>query len=163
MAKQTNGNVTLCPECEGPVKLGGKPQIGQKLSCRRCGSTLVVFDKKPIELVLENERYSSAVRRKSDKNRDKNSNTLSSTEIKSEHEENPQMTTMSLVMQADCPECNAKLRFNKPLRERQLVVCPECDETLEVSSLRPPQLNWANEDPWDYEEYDDPRHRSRGS
>lgn len=62
------------------------------------------------------------------------------------------MTTMSTVTLADCPECNATLRFHKPLKEHQLVVCSECNETLEVVSLRPLELSWANEDPWEYEE-----------
>ena len=160
MAQQRNGNVALCPECEGPVQLGGKLQVGQKLSCRRCGSILAVFDRRPLELVLANGSYQDSGRTKSVKRMGRG-DIASSIKQNSIVKEIPQMATTTTVSLADCPECNATLRFHKLLKSGQLVVCPECDETLEVTSLRPLQLNWANEDPWEYEEYEKPRFRSR--
>lgn len=71
------------------------------------------------------------------------------------------MNTVPQVSMADCPECDARLRFHKPLKMGQLIICPECEETLEVIALRPLELGWADEDPWDYDEHDDPRYQSR--
>lgn len=161
MAQQKNSNVALCPECEGRVQLSGKLQIGQKLTCRRCGSVLVIFDRKPLELVLANETQPVMNHQKMDRSKGKGDVAASSTKQASERKESPLMSTTSPVLLANCPECSATLRFHKPLKERQLVVCAECDETLEVISLRPLELSWANEDPWDYEEYDNPRRRTR--
>ena len=160
MAQQTNSNVALCPECEGPVQLSGKLQVGKKLSCRRCGSTLVIFDRKPLELVVANGTHQDIGRAKSAK-RKSSEDIESSAKQNSLDEEGPQMTMTTSAALADCPECSATLRFHKLLKIGQLVVCPECDETLEVTSLRPLQLNWANEDPLQYEDYETPRHRSR--
>jgi lysine biosynthesis protein LysW len=161
MAQQKSGNVALCPECEGLIKLSGKLKIGQKLTCRRCGSALVVYDRKPLELVLANGNHPSPGHTKtSNKRRDTGEDLYLDMDI-SESEEGLEMSTMSGVSVANCPECSATLRFHRPLKERQLVVCPECNETLEVVSLRPLQFHWANEDPWENEEYDNPRNRSR--
>ncbi|MFN2171384.1 MAG: hypothetical protein ACK2UF_08165 [Candidatus Promineifilaceae bacterium] len=159
MAQQKSGNVALCPECEGVIKLSGKLKIGQKLTCRRCGSALIVFDRKPLELVLANGNHPVAGHTKTSKRRDADED-LSVDMDGSESEEELEMSTMSDVSVANCPECSATLRFHRPLKERQLVVCPECNETLEVVSLRPLQFYWANEDPWESEEYDNPRNRS---
>jgi lysine biosynthesis protein LysW len=161
MAQQKNGNVALCPECEGLIKLSGKLKIGQKLTCRRCGSALIVYDRKPLELVLANSSHPAAGPAKSTNKRRDTSEDLFSGMDGSESEEGLDMSTLTDVSVANCPECSATLRFHRPLKERQLVVCPECNETLEVVSLRPLQFHWANEDPWENEEYDNPRNRSR--
>lgn len=160
MAQQKNGKVALCPECEGPIKLSGKLQIGQKLTCRRCGAVLMIYERKPLELVLANGTHPDVGHTKPNKRRDTEITSPSTMGV-SESEEGQQMSTMSGVSVADCPECNATLRFHRPLKERQLVVCPECNETLEVISLRPLQFHWANEDPWEYEDQDSSRNRSR--
>jgi lysine biosynthesis protein LysW len=56
---------------------------------------------------------------------------------------------------AECPECGSNIRFHKPLRTGQIVICPECDEKLEVTSLDPLELDWAfDDDDDDYEEWD---------
>ena len=57
MAQQTKSNVALCPECEGPVHLRGKLHVGQRLTCRRCGSSLVIVDRRPLELDLANGNH----------------------------------------------------------------------------------------------------------
>jgi lysine biosynthesis protein LysW len=158
MAQQKNSNVALCPECEGPVRLSGKLQVGQKLSCRRCGSNLVVFERRPLELVAADGGHGDITHAMPDKKRDKGDISSSNKQYRVT-EENPQMAAISSVSLADCPECNATLRFHKQLRQGQLVVCPECEETLEVTSLRPLHLNWANEDPWEYEAHENSRQR----
>lgn len=71
------------------------------------------------------------------------------------------MSAKSRVSMTECPECDARLRFHKSLKVGQLVLCPECDEMLEVVSLLPLELSWANEDPWDFEVDDDTSYRSR--
>lgn len=160
MAQKTNGNVALCPECEGLVQLSGKLQIGKRLSCRRCGSILVIIERKPLELALANGAHPDIRDPKANRKKEKDDSVASKQQI-NKRMEDPQMSITSPVLLADCPECSATLRFHRPLRERQLVVCPECNETLEVVSLRPLVLHWANEDPLEYEEYYDPRYRSR--
>jgi lysine biosynthesis protein LysW len=160
MAQQKSGNVALCPECEGIIKLSGKLKIGQKLTCRRCGSALIVFDRRPLELVLANGSEPAVGHTKTIKRRDTNEDLSLGMDI-SESEEGLDMSTMPGVSVANCPECSATLRFHRPLKERQLVVCPECNETLEVVSLRPLQFHWANEDPWENEEHNNSRSRSR--
>jgi len=160
MAQQKNGNVALCPECEGPVSLSGKLQIGRRLSCRRCGASLVIVDRKPLELELADSVQPGSDNHKASRKKEKYADPAT-TKQNEEGEESSQMLSTSQVLLANCPECSATLRFHRPLKERQLVVCPECDETLEVVSLHPLELHWANEDPWEYEEYDNSRYRSR--
>lgn len=72
MAQRHDGNVTMCPTCESTLQLGGNLRIGQKLSCRRCGSTLAVFNRKPLELVLADENHPGDGREKVYKNLKKN-------------------------------------------------------------------------------------------
>jgi len=160
MAQQTKSNVALCPECEGPVHLRGKLHVGQRLTCRRCGSSLVIVDRRPLELDLANGNHSDMDYPNASRKKDKDAIQFSNKQT-SEGKENLQMPTMTKISRADCPECNATLRFHKSLKENQLVVCPDCNETLEVISLHPLELSWANEDPWEYGEYDDPQHLSR--
>ena len=50
------------------------------------------------------------------------------------------------VMVAECPECGSNIRFHNPLKLDQIVVCPECDEELQVVELNPLQLDWANDE-----------------
>ncbi len=162
MSQQKSGNVTNCPECDGSIQLSGKLHVGQKLSCRRCGSTLVITEREPLELVLANDKRPGNGHDKAEKKRTKDKVvTQSSHEKIGENKEDPPMSTLSQVSMSDCPECQARLRFYKPLKVGHLVVCPECEETLEVVSSRPLEFNWADEDPWDIKDHDDHRHHSR--
>jgi lysine biosynthesis protein LysW len=149
MAKQKLSNIALCPECDGPVQLRGKLHIGQRLSCNRCGSSLVITERRPLELDVYNDKHPDNGRVKAEK---KKGHAQSSNEKTREQAEESPISTISRVSLADCPECTSVLRFHKSLRVGQLVVCPDCDETLEVVSLHPLDLSWANEDPWDYDE-----------
>lgn len=61
------------------------------------------------------------------------------------------------VLVADCPECDTHIRFHSRPKLGQIVVCPECDEQLEVRRLNPLELDWAYEefeDDWD-DDWDD--------
>lgn len=148
MAQQTNSNVALCPECEGPVRLSGKLQVGQRLPCHRCGSTLVIIDRKPLELDLASGSHQGVDYSKKGRKKDK----VNATDRQnSEGKDNPKMESVSRVSMGECPECETTLRFHKSLKESQLLVCPGCNETLKVVSLRPLELSWANEDPWEYD------------
>jgi lysine biosynthesis protein LysW len=160
MAQQKNSNVALCPECEGPVRFNGKLLIGQKLPCRRCGSILVVVDRKPLDLAVAGDGMRAAGSLNSDRQKDKKAG-LSAKKQTVNDEESTDMSTSSSVLLADCPECSATLRFHKELKIRQLIACPECDETLEVVSVRPLELNWANDDPGEYSDYYPNRSQSR--
>lgn len=59
------------------------------------------------------------------------------------------------VKVAECPECEAVIRFHNPPRLGQIITCPECDEQLEVRELSPLKLDWAFDDfDEDEEEWD---------
>ncbi len=162
MAHHRDSNGALCPECEGLVQVSGKLHVGQKITCRRCGATLMISGRKPLELVPTADKRSVNGHVKGNRKltTDKAA-AQSSNQKKVERKEGPLMSTTSPASMADCPECNTTLRFHKPLKVGQLVVCPECDETLEVVSLRPLELHWADEDPWNREDYDDSRYPTR--
>jgi lysine biosynthesis protein LysW len=111
----------------------------------------VITDLKPLELVLANGYNSGNGRVVMIEKKKK----------KDIYMEDSPVMTISGVTLADCPECSVRLRFHKPLNVGQLVVCPECDETLNVVSVRPLELRWADEDPWDIEDYDNQRTLAR--
>ena len=70
------------------------------------------------------------------------------------------MNTESKPILAECPECDGRLRFRKNLKIGELILCPECEVTLEVVSIKPLELGWADDDPWDFEDFDQPRFQS---
>ena len=162
MAQQRNSKVAICPECDGPLKLNGTIKVGQRLACQRCGSTLVITERKPLDLVLANGIYPVRGHVKADKKNKmyKGDEDPTSGQLW-DYQEDPLMSTTARVSMADCPECNASLRFRKSVKAGQLIVCPECDETLVVVSPKPLELDWADEDPWDYEDHDDIQYSSR--
>ena len=45
-------------------------------------------------------------------------------------------------MKANCPECEAEITLEKPLRG-EIIVCPDCGIDLEVISLDPPVVELA--------------------
>ncbi len=57
------------------------------------------------------------------------------------------------VLKAECPECDTHIRFHSRPKVGKIVVCPECDERLEVRRLNPLELEWADED-YDDDWYD---------
>lgn len=53
-----------------------------------------------------------------------------------------------------CPDCDSNIRFHRPLRLGQGVICPECSADLVVSNVNPPELYWAFFDAdGDYDDY----------
>ena len=63
------------------------------------------------------------------------------------------------VLVAECPECETRIRFPKAPQIGAILTCQECDETLQVVSLSPLELDWAYDDnefeEWEEEEWDD--------
>ena len=59
------------------------------------------------------------------------------------------------VMVAECPDCETNIRFHRPLKIGQNVICPECEADLVVRALNPLELYWAFDDDDDYDPYDD--------
>lgn len=39
-----------CPECDAPLQVGKSPRKAQRISCYKCGSSLVITSISPIEL-----------------------------------------------------------------------------------------------------------------
>ena len=57
---------------------------------------------------------------------------------------------------AKCLACNCKILFHNTPYPGQIVSCPECYERFEVCRLNPLELDWAEvdfEDDDDYEEW----------
>jgi lysine biosynthesis protein LysW len=57
------------------------------------------------------------------------------------------------VAVTECPDCDSRIRFHKPLKIGQIVNCPECDQRLVVEQLDPLRVDWALDD--DYDDFDD--------
>ena len=54
---------------------------------------------------------------------------------------------------ASCPECEAEIKFDSPVKVGERVSCPECDTELEVISTKPPILDYVFDDEdWDEED-----------
>jgi lysine biosynthesis protein LysW len=56
-------------------------------------------------------------------------------------------------MRAQCPECDAWVSLSRALGLWDVVVCPGCDTELQLISLNPPELDYADHD--NDEDYDD--------
>jgi alpha-aminoadipate/glutamate carrier protein LysW len=54
-------------------------------------------------------------------------------------------------MKANCPECDAEINMQKPMKG-EIVVCPDCGAELEVVSENPLQLELAPEEEEDWGE-----------
>jgi lysine biosynthesis protein LysW len=54
-----------------------------------------------------------------------------------------------------CPSCDTKIRFRNNLYLGQLVTCQECGDVLEVVRLNPVKLDWAFEEPFEDDDYDE--------
>jgi lysine biosynthesis protein LysW len=72
------------------------------------------------------------------------------------------MAKSSIKVITSCPDCNAEIRFRKAPHLGQIVICNNCQTSLEVVRRDPVELDWAFEDPfeqdddvdWD-DDYDD--------
>ena len=56
---------------------------------------------------------------------------------------NKTLVRPTLDFSADCPECRHTIRLQHKPHMFQLVSCITCDEILIVTSVEPPQLDWA--------------------
>ena len=71
------------------------------------------------------------------------------------------MTKSTKTLSTNCPSCYARMRLNKRPRQGDIIVCRECEESLEVVRLSPLKVDWAywgDKDSWteiDYDDYDD--------
>lgn len=54
-------------------------------------------------------------------------------------------------MQANCPECDAVITMQKPVKG-EIVVCPDCGAELEVVNIDPLQVALAPEEEEDWGE-----------
>lgn len=54
-------------------------------------------------------------------------------------------------MSAECPECEAQVTLEKPLRG-EIIVCPDCGAELEVVREDPLELNLAPQEEEDWGE-----------
>lgn len=149
MTNQKNKKVATCPECDGPVPLKGLPKIGQRLTCRRCGLSLVIIYHKPLELERVDGKFTGNGHKKTRKKYSRIE--YNSFHRTTKYKKGAPMLTTSQELIAKCPECDTTLQFHKALRIGQLVSCFECGETLEVVSIDPLDFYWANEDPWDWD------------
>lgn len=42
--------IAFCPDCEEPIRLNVRPEVGQRIGCRSCGAELEVIETSPLEL-----------------------------------------------------------------------------------------------------------------
>ena len=49
------------------------------------------------------------------------------------------------MAKATCPECDGCMRLGRQLRLGQRYLCPHCCTVIEVSSVLPPEPDWAYE------------------
>ena len=55
------------------------------------------------------------------------------------------------VMKANCPECDAEISMQKPMKG-EIVVCPDCGAELEVVNENPLKVELAPEEEEDWGE-----------
>jgi len=49
-------------------------------------------------------------------------------------------------LMARCPECDSRIYFERRPDTGQMIVCPECETSLEVIGAYPIRLDWADEE-----------------
>jgi len=54
-------------------------------------------------------------------------------------------------LKAQCPECDVWIRVSSSVELWDTITCPECEAELQLISLNPPELDYADYD----EDYDD--------
>ncbi len=53
---------------------------------------------------------------------------------------------------APCPECDEDIRISGTPKLGKVVICPQCGTRLEVVELDPLELDWAFDEPEDWED-----------
>lgn len=110
-----------CPICGSRIGFTKKPFLGKEISCNVCSTTLIITSLDPIQLDESFEDVPLSL--------------------------HPPEIQGSAKLR--CPLCGAKIEPSRKLKLRSRVVCPDCDEELEVTALDPLQLAWVDN------EYDD--------
>jgi lysine biosynthesis protein LysW len=145
-------NMSLCPECDCLIQLNGKLRIGQRLSCRRCDTPLVIVAVKPLGLAVANsmntDKSDSKIKKK--KNNGKGSPTSADPQIPElKTNSPPPPPPLTYASMTECPECEAPIRFLNPPKLGQPLVCTNCEEILEVISIRPLVIRAVEDEFWD--------------
>ncbi|MFN2187856.1 MAG: hypothetical protein ACK2T3_03765 [Candidatus Promineifilaceae bacterium] len=69
------------------------------------------------------------------------------------------MSKADKSLTTNCPSCDAIIRLSRRPRLGAIIVCQECDESFEVVSITPLQLNWSlpddDDEYWTGEDKDD--------
>ena len=55
-------------------------------------------------------------------------------------------------MSPTCPDCGTNVQLGKTVKQGHQIECPDCGTVLEVISLDPLELDYADWDDWDDEE-----------
>ena len=61
------------------------------------------------------------------------------------------MKKSTKALTIDCPSCDARIYFYRRPRLRDIIVCRECEESLEVVRLSPLKVDWSlldDDDNW---------------
>lgn len=58
-------------------------------------------------------------------------------------------------LRAQCPECDAWIRIPASMELWDTLTCHECDTELQLINLAPPELDYADFDDEDYEDFDE--------
>jgi lysine biosynthesis protein LysW len=58
-------------------------------------------------------------------------------------------------LRARCPSCSSWVNLRDAVEVWDVVNCPECHTLLEVIDLRPPTLDYAQDDTWEDEDWEE--------
>lgn len=105
-----------CPICSNRIGFSKKPFLGKEITCNVCSTSLIVTGLDPIQLDESFEDIPLDI--------------------------HPVETQGTVKLR--CPLCGAKIAPSRKLKLRSRVVCPDCDEELEVTSIDPLQLAWVD-------------------
>ena len=53
------------------------------------------------------------------------------------------MTKSTKSLTTNCPSCDARIRLNRRPQLGDIIVCSECEESLEVVRLTPLKVDWS--------------------
>ena len=104
----------FCPECSYPLKLGAHLHLGQRVTCARCETKLIVVNLEPIELDIA----------------------IAPAAI-------PGTKKKTQTIAAPCPECDNNVKISAHAREGQRIKCNGCNSILEVINADPIELDIA--------------------
>ncbi len=139
-----SNNTIICPECEALFKFTGKQRTGQKFSCRRCHTTLIITGTKPLEVDVVRDK-SADLRSPAKQSRKKGYALVKRPESNPISDASRHAADSTTAV---CPECQDPIQLKVPPRLRQVIVCVNCDEVLQVVALKPVRLALVDEIDW---------------